>query len=452
MAWASCAAARAASAAARASCASASAPLPRRHLLLSERHIPATGTTGVGLRDLGCERCQLCREPSRAVRGLRVSCDRDGMCTSCIGCLQFGEVCDPGSLVACPGSLLGGGIRLCQRRRGLVTCRPQGSQLALGRQRRSGCVVFGLQRRQLRRQPFQCCGCRLVFPCELSGPVAQRVLGSDGHGVGRTCRRQPGLGVLQRQQRGLLPLRGRIPQGAVGGKFRLQRRQCLVGVGKPRGCGLGVGHRSRQPRPGLDQFRVRRAAPRTPASRRRCGSAPGLCAPWPPPRAAWGVPVRLHVPQWSRLRRAVRPTGAPLRFRHLRRAPAAPPTARAHAAGPASRPPPRAARRRLPGSGRACLDCTSSSESRPSSCRRRSSARARLASVARNFSSASCRRACRPVMPAASSRIERRSSGRAPTRAETRPWLTMAEERAPLARSANRVCTSRARISRPLTR
>ncbi len=55
-------------------------------------------------------------------------------------------------------------------------------------------------------------------------------------------------------------------------------------------------------------------------------------------------------------------------------------------------------------------------------------------------------------MPAASSRMLRRSSGRAPTIAPTRPWLTIAEARAPVAMSANRVCTSRARASRPLTR
>ena len=69
-----------------------------------------------------------------------------------------------------------------------------------------------------------------------------------------------------------------------------------------------------------------------------------------------------------------------------------------------------------------------------------------------SFSSASWRRACRPVMPAASSRMARRSSGLALTMAPTRPWLTSPDERAPVARSANSVCTSRARASRPLMR
>jgi len=46
-------------------------------------------------------------------------------------------------------------------------------------------------------------------------------------------------------------------------------------------------------------------------------------------------------------------------------------------------------------------------------------------------------------MPAASSSTRRRSSGRAPTRALTRPWLTIADDRAPPARSANSACTSR---------
>ncbi len=55
-------------------------------------------------------------------------------------------------------------------------------------------------------------------------------------------------------------------------------------------------------------------------------------------------------------------------------------------------------------------------------------------------------------MPAASSSKTRRSAGAAPTIAATRPWLTIADARAPVAMSANRVCTSRARASRPLTR
>ena len=55
-------------------------------------------------------------------------------------------------------------------------------------------------------------------------------------------------------------------------------------------------------------------------------------------------------------------------------------------------------------------------------------------------------------MPAASSSTARRSSGLAPTSAPTRPWLTIAEARAPDARSANSVCTSRARTSLPFTR
>ena len=55
-------------------------------------------------------------------------------------------------------------------------------------------------------------------------------------------------------------------------------------------------------------------------------------------------------------------------------------------------------------------------------------------------------------MPAASSSTARRSSGRAVTSAPTRPWLTMPDACAPVARSANSVCTSRARTSLPFTR
>ena len=54
-------------------------------------------------------------------------------------------------------------------------------------------------------------------------------------------------------------------------------------------------------------------------------------------------------------------------------------------------------------------------------------------------------------MPAASSMMVRRSAGLALIRAPMRPWLTSAVEREPVAASANSVCTSRARISRPFT-
>ena len=112
----------------------------------------------------------------------------------------------------------------------------------------------------------------------------------------------------------------------------------------------------------------------------------------------------------------------------------------------------RGSRPRCCGSGWPAAPAASARASCASSWPRRSSARARLASAARSFSSASCRRACRPVMPAASSSTARRSSGRAVTSAPTRPWLTMPEACAPVARSANSVCTSRARTSLPLTR
>jgi hypothetical protein len=55
-------------------------------------------------------------------------------------------------------------------------------------------------------------------------------------------------------------------------------------------------------------------------------------------------------------------------------------------------------------------------------------------------------------MPAASSSIARRSAGRAEMIALIRPWLTRAGEWAPVAASANRRETSRARTSRPLMR
>src|SRR4029450_378650 len=52
-------------------------------------------------------------------------------------------------------------------------------------------------------------------------------------------------------------------------------------------------------------------------------------------------------------------------------------------------------------------------------------------------------------MPAASSMIMRRSAGLALIRVPTRPWLTIAVEREPVAASANSVCTSPARVSPP---
>ncbi len=69
--------------------------------------------------------------------------------------------------------------------------------------------------------------------------------------------------------------------------------------------------------------------------------------------------------------------------------------------------------------------------------------RARLASAALRRSSASCRRLCRPAMPAASSRMRRRCSGLALTISPIWPWRTSAGERAPVAASSNRMRTSR---------
>ena len=81
-----------------------------------------------------------------------------------------------------------------------------------------------------------------------------------------------------------------------------------------------------------------------------------------------------------------------------------------------------------------------------------SSSRVRLASVARNFCSASLRRAWSPAIPAASSSIRRRSVGLAAITAPIRPWLTKAGECAPVAASANSRDTSLARTSRPSIR
>ena len=81
-----------------------------------------------------------------------------------------------------------------------------------------------------------------------------------------------------------------------------------------------------------------------------------------------------------------------------------------------------------------------------------SSTRTRLSSAALRRSSASWRRACRPAMPAASSRMRRRDCGLALMISLIWPCRTRAGERAPVAASANRICTSRARTSLPLTR
>ena len=76
----------------------------------------------------------------------------------------------------------------------------------------------------------------------------------------------------------------------------------------------------------------------------------------------------------------------------------------------------------------------------------------RLSSAALRRSSASCRRAWRPAMPAASSRMRRRACGFAAISSAIWPWRTRAGERGPVAASANRSCTSRSRTSRPLIR
>src|SRR5713226_4657442 len=81
-----------------------------------------------------------------------------------------------------------------------------------------------------------------------------------------------------------------------------------------------------------------------------------------------------------------------------------------------------------------------------------SSRRSRLASAARSRSSASWRRECRPLIPAASSSRERRSTGLALMMAPMRPWLTRAVECAPVAASAKSSWTSRARTCEPLMR
>ena len=80
---------------------------------------------------------------------------------------------------------------------------------------------------------------------------------------------------------------------------------------------------------------------------------------------------------------------------------------------------------------------------RAAPCRRGSRrAGSRLASVARNFCSASLRRTWRPAIPAASSSISRRSVGLAAITALILPWLTRAGEWAPVAASANSKATS----------
>ena len=104
---------------------------------------------------------------------------------------------------------------------------------------------------------------------------------------------------------------------------------------------------------------------------------------------------------------------------------------RGRAGSTAARPRPAGSRRRCCDSGWPGAPAASAPPSCVSNWPRRSSARARLASAARSFSSASWRRACRPVMPAASSSTARRSSGLAVTSAPTRPWLTIAEACAP---------------------
>ncbi len=77
-----------------------------------------------------------------------------------------------------------------------------------------------------------------------------------------------------------------------------------------------------------------------------------------------------------------------------------------------------------------------------------SSSRVRLVSAALRRSSASWRRECRPLIPAASSSRPRRSIGLALMIAPMRPWLTSAVECAPVAASAKSSWTSRARTSR----
>ena len=68
-----------------------------------------------------------------------------------------------------------------------------------------------------------------------------------------------------------------------------------------------------------------------------------------------------------------------------------------------------------------------------------SSAFLRLFSAAVNLSSASCLLACRPPMPAASSRIALLSVGFAVINEPTFPWLTIEGECAPVERSANNI-------------
>ena len=75
---------------------------------------------------------------------------------------------------------------------------------------------------------------------------------------------------------------------------------------------------------------------------------------------------------------------------------------------------------------------------------------ARFSSAAFSFSSASWRRAARPPMPAASSRMRRRFCGLAPISSLICPCLTSAGELAPVDASANSSCTSFARTVRPL--
>ena len=91
-------------------------------------------------------------------------------------------------------------------------------------------------------------------------------------------------------------------------------------------------------------------------------------------------------------------------------------------------------------------------ESCDSNCAITSSRRERLASAAFSFNSASCLRVCKPVMPAASSKINRLAWGLALIISEIWPWRTSAGEREPVETSANNNCTSRARTSEPLTR
>ena len=75
---------------------------------------------------------------------------------------------------------------------------------------------------------------------------------------------------------------------------------------------------------------------------------------------------------------------------------------------------------------------------------------ARFSSAALSFSSASWRRAARPPMPAASSRMRRRFCGFAPISSLIWPCLTSAGELAPVDASAKSSCTSLARTVRPL--